>query len=220
MPSCLSALTMKVRSKGSLALRSAVKREQLLALHEVDLVQDQVARRPLLLQPLDDRLRLLPDAAFGIDDQGHDVGVLGALPGGGDHGALEPALGDAEDARRVDQHDLRAAAILRKIGHGDADHAHARGLHLGRHDRDLRADQRVDQRRLAGVGRADDGGEACACAFGVGHVLLNCSSIRVAAALSASRLVSPRPCAGGRLPTLTSTRNTGSCSVPSRPICL
>ena len=38
----------------------------------------------------------------------------------------------------------------------------ARGLHLVRHDRDLGADQRIDQRRLADIGRADQGDEAAA----------------------------------------------------------
>ena len=38
----------------------------------------------------------------------------------------------------------------------------ARRLHLVRDDGDLGADERVDQRRLAGVGRADDGDEAAA----------------------------------------------------------
>ena len=125
----------------------------------------RIARRLALLQPLDDGAGLLADAALGIDHQRHHVGILGALPGRGDHGALEPPLGDAEDARRVDQHDLRAVAV-RQIRHGDADHPHAGGLHLGRDDADLGADQRVDQGRLAGIGRADDGDEAGA----VGHV--------------------------------------------------
>ena len=74
--------------------------------------------------------RLLPDAALGIDDQRHQIGILGATPGGSHHGALQTALGDPEDAGRVDQNDLRTATIG-EIGHGDADHAHARGLHLG-----------------------------------------------------------------------------------------
>ena len=38
----------------------------------------------------------------------------------------------------------------------------ARGLHLGRDDRDLGADQRVDQRRFADIRRADQRDEAAA----------------------------------------------------------
>ena len=44
----------------------------------------------------------------GIDHQGDQVGVLRAAPGGGDHGAVEPALG-LEDAGRVGEQDLRLA---------------------------------------------------------------------------------------------------------------
>ena len=140
------------------------------------------------------------DAALGIDHQRHHVGVVGALPGGGDHGALEPALGDAEDARRVDQHDLRRGRPSRQVGHGDADHPHARGLHLARDDGDLGADQGVDQRRLAGIGRADDGDEPGAglrCAHGSVPI------VRAAPARprrSASRLLPPRPCSAGMAP--------------------
>ena len=59
-----------------------------------------------------------------------------------------------EDAGGVDQHDLGVAL------HGHAAHREAGGLHLLGDDGDLGADQAVDQGRLAGVGRADDGGEA------------------------------------------------------------
>ncbi len=45
---------------------------------------------------------------------------------------------------------------------GDAAHQRARGLHLRADDRHLAADQRVDQRRLADIGRADQGDEAAA----------------------------------------------------------
>ena len=41
--------------------------------------------------------------------------------------------------------------------------ARPRRLHLVRNDRDLGAGQRIDQRRLAGIGRADDGAETAAC---------------------------------------------------------
>ena len=150
------------------------QRQQLFACHQVDLVEYQEVRGFASLQALDDGACLLADAALGIDHQRHHVGILGTLPGRGDHGALEPPLGDAEDARRVDQHDLRAAGIG-KIGHGNADHPHAGGLHLGRYDRDLGADQGVDQGRLAGIGRADDGDEARAGLRGA-HGATACAS--------------------------------------------
>ena len=59
-----------------------------------------------------------------------------------------------EDAGRVDEDDLRV------VVDGDAAHDGARRLHLVGDDRHLGADQLVDQRRLAGIGRADQGDEA------------------------------------------------------------
>ena len=59
-----------------------------------------------------------------------------------------------EDAGRVDEDDLRVAV------RGDAAHDGARRLHLVGDDRHLGADQLVDQRRLAGIGRADQRDEA------------------------------------------------------------
>ena len=65
------------------------------------------------------------------------------------HLAAEDVLG-LVDAGRIDQDDLRVVAIH------DALDAIARGLRLGRNDRDLAADERVHQRGFAGVGTADD----------------------------------------------------------------
>jgi hypothetical protein len=58
------------------------------------------------------------------------------------------------EARRVDEHELRGA---QRAHAGDAV---ARGLRLARGDADLLADQRIEQRRLAHVGLADDGDQA------------------------------------------------------------
>ena len=54
----------------------------------------------------------------------------------------------------------QGAAAVGQVGHGDADHPHARGLHLGRDDAHLGADEAVHQGRFAGIGRADDGNKA------------------------------------------------------------
>ncbi len=89
----------------------------------------------------------------GADEMHDGVSVLGARPGRADHGPVQPAA-RGEDARGVDQHDLRLA------GHRHAAHGEAGGLHLAGDDGDLGADQAVDQGRFAGVGGADDGGEA------------------------------------------------------------
>ncbi len=132
-----------------------------------------------------------------------------------------------EDARRVDQDDLRVAVD------GDAAHQRARRLHLVRDDGDLGADQRVEQRRLAGVGRADQRDETAArigrrtgvCAS---VVLLQRSSTLSSfdalagraspprRACSAARLEPPSPSAGGRSGNSTATRNSGSWCGPVR----
>ena len=101
------------------------------------------------------RSDVLVDALGRIDQQHDDVGVAGAAPGRLHHGPVEPAA-RGEDAGRVDEHELARALD------GDAAQRHARRLHLVADDRDLGPDQGIDQRRLAGVGRADDGDEAAA----------------------------------------------------------
>ncbi len=100
----------------------------------------------LLLQPGDDAAGLvIQRLPRGIDDQHDRIGVGGAAPGGGDHGAVQ-APARRKDARRVDENELRRA-----LGH-DAEHAAAGGLHLGADDRDLLADRAVDQVDLPALG--------------------------------------------------------------------
>ena len=120
----------------------------------------------------EDRLGLLVDPLLGVDQQRHDVGVVRAAPGGRHHRAVEPAP-RREDARRVHQHELRVADDR------DAAHQRARGLHLAADDRDLGADQRVGQRRLAGVRRADQRDEAAAPSSGGDVHRVSRSAIRV-----------------------------------------
>ena len=107
------------------------------------------------------------------------IGVARPAPGRVHHRPVEPPP-RREDAGRVDEHELACALD------GDAAQRHARRLHLVADDRDLGADQRVDQRRLAGVGRADHGDEAAACcrpsASGIGHSSLASTRPRARAA--------------------------------------
>ena len=84
------------------------------------------------------------------------------------------------EARRVDEDELRA------VDGADAGDAVARGLRLARGDADLLADQRVQQRRLADVGPADDGHQAAALR-GRRRAASACS-----AAGSSARMASPR----------------------------
>ena len=138
----------------ALGQRGADRQEPVLVLQEVDLVQDEENRLADLLDAGDQFGRLRRVMLRDVDEQPDKIGVGRPAPGGGHHGAVEPALG-AEQAGRIDEHDLRRAV------QGDAAHLRARGLDLARHDRDLGPDKLVQQRRLARVRRADQRHEAC-----------------------------------------------------------
>ena len=106
------------------------------------------ARRPLCLQLVDDAPRVRLVRARRVDQQHDPVGVGGAGPGGRDHRAVEAAA-RLENAGRIDEDQLRRA------GERDAEQPRARRLHLRRDDRQLAADELVQQRRFAGVRRPD-----------------------------------------------------------------
>ena len=167
-------------------------------------------------------LDLLVDALGRIDDENDDIGVAGTAPGGFHHRGVEALLG-AEHARRIDEDELAVALD------GDAAHRNTRRLHLVRDDRHLGADERVDQRRLAGVGRADDGDEAAARSSRRRPMLAvhrhSCSSAPAtpsrsssarAAACSAARFEAPSPRAGAHPSMRTSEVKRGAWSGPLR----
>ena len=155
----------------------------------------------------EDAVGLLVESRLGVEQHADEIGVMRAAPGGRDHGAVEPAL-RREDAGRVDQDDLRV------VVDDDAADQRAGGLHLARDDRDLGADQRVDQRRLADIGRADQRDKAAARARPRQSLLPPATPSRSimtdAATFSAARLLPPTPSAGARPGRSTATRNCGS----------
>ncbi len=119
----------------------------------IDLVDDQDLALRTQGQRFEQRLKLVAALLDRIDHQQHRVGLLRAFPGGGDHGAVEAAAG-LEDAGRVGKDDLHLAR------QGNAHQAGTGGLRLGRGDGHLLADERVDQRGLACIWRADHGDES------------------------------------------------------------
>ncbi len=127
--------------------------EQPRALDQVDLVEDQDFRPLQLRQLFEDRLGLLVDAFAHVQQQGHHIGIRRSAPGRGDHGPIEAAL-RLEDAGRVHEHDLSLAL------EGDAAHERPRGLDLVGDNRDLGADQRIEERRLPRIRCPDQGHEA------------------------------------------------------------
>uniref|UniRef100_A0A0N4ZJM6 LigA n=1 Tax=Parastrongyloides trichosuri TaxID=131310 RepID=A0A0N4ZJM6_PARTI len=173
--------------------------QQGVAAHAVDLVQRQDDLGVGRLQIGDDGLCVLGRAAvgggafatfsvdvrLGVDQVDDHVRVLRPAPGRSDHGAIQ-ATARREDAGRVHQHDLGVALD------GDSAHGEARGLDLLGDDGDLGAGQPVHQRRLARIGRADDGGEARTLAGdlggfgGLGQITSSRFNRAMAAAFSAS----------------------------------
>ena len=135
--------------------------QQSAAVDEVDLVQHDRHRPPQRRRSVDDELRPVVDAAPRIDHQRHRVGAPRALPGGAHHRAVEAAA-RREHPRGVHEHDLRRAAD------GDAEHPVAGGLRFRGDDGNLGSDQAVEERGLAGVGRAEEGDETAALRFPAG----------------------------------------------------
>ncbi len=131
------------------------QRQQLLARHQIDLVQHKNLRVIDGRKLGQDRVGFVVDARTGVEQHADEVRVVRPAPRGRHHGAVEPPLG-REDARRIDENNLRVI-----LDHDAADQR-ARGLHLLRDDSDLRSDQRIDQRRLADVRRTDQRDEAAA----------------------------------------------------------
>src|SRR6202020_3652960 len=134
------------------------------------------------------------------------VSIGRGAPGGSNHRPVEAAPG-REQAGRVDEHDLRLASGQ------DPAHGRAGGLRLAGDDRDLLTDQRVDEGRLAGVGRADDGDEP---ASGLAHVAPQRSRKACAAACSAARLELAAPTSGSKPSRVTLMTKWGACAGPLR----
>ena len=101
----------------------------------------------------------------------HRIRVFDAAPCRIDHRAIQTAL-RTEDAGRVDENDLAVAF--------DRDAANGRPgrLNFMRDDRDLGADERVDERRLAGIRRPDDGDEPASLIGGPRVRTFNCFVLR------------------------------------------
>jgi hypothetical protein len=134
------------------------QREEPGLLYRVDFVEHQNLGRPDIGKLTQDRLLVLFHAFVRVDEKRNDIGILRAAPGAAHHGAVEPPARH-ENSRRVDEDQLR------RTFDRDAAYERARGLHLGRDDRDFSADQRVEERRLAGVGGADQRHEAATPAW-------------------------------------------------------
>ena len=133
--------------------------EQRVAADQIDLVERQHRAAAACFQPFDDAPRIRVVRPRRIDQQHDPVGVGGAGPGGCDHGAVEAAA-RLENAGRIDEDQLRRASER------DAEQSRARRLHFWRDDRQLMADELVQQGRFAGIRRPDQRDIAAARRFG------------------------------------------------------
>ena len=89
----------------------------------------------------------------GFDDEHDDVGVHQGCTGRAVHRAVQRPLAPDMQPRRVDERDLGLRAMYQP------DDAMARRLRTRRDDRELLADQGVQQRGLADIGSSDQGGK-------------------------------------------------------------
>ena len=117
--------------------------------HQVDLVEGQDDRLLDALEQAEDELGPLPRRFGRVDDDHDHVQAAQRVERGVDHADVE-AVQRAVDARRVDEDHLR---LRRRL---DAEDPGPRRLRLVRDDGDLGLDEGVQQRRLAGVGPADE----------------------------------------------------------------
>ena len=93
---------------------------------------------------------------MGIDKMHDSVGVFGTIPSRAHHSPVQTTA-RRKDTRRIDQNNLRLTV------HTDTAHGKARGLDLLGDDGDLGANQTIDQRRLARIGRSNNGDETGSC---------------------------------------------------------
>ncbi len=150
MPSPVCAETGTIACEVAPLPRLLDERQQFRLGDQIDLVEDEHDRRLRLLEQAGDELVAVPRARRGVEHQHDNVDFPQGLDGGVHHPDVQSMQGPM-DARRIDEHDLAVRIILH------AQDAPARRLRLVGDDRDLGADEGVEQRGLAGVGPPDQG---------------------------------------------------------------
>ena len=156
-PSPVSAETMKVRSNGTRAFSAAASASSFGALDQVDLVEDQDLRAPA------------PPASFAEDRaRSPRRRPCGRRRGGRPRRRRRPRPRRRSPWRGRAGASARRCRACRRRRSAPRPRSRCRARRarvvctLRDDDRDLRADERVEQRRLAGIRRADEGDEAAA----------------------------------------------------------
>ena len=122
---------------------------------QVNLVEDEANLGRRMLQHLEGKLIALIELAGRVHDQENNVAAFQGLTHLDHHLAAQRAVWLVH-AWSVDQHDLRGVAAFAFGQIDDALNSIARGLRLGRDDREFFAYERIEQRGLASVGAAED----------------------------------------------------------------
>ena len=124
-------------------------RQQLRLPDQIDLVQDRDDRDLQRAQQAEEVLLAAARLLRHVEHHADDVHVAHRVERGVHHPHVHPVR-RLVNARRVDEHDLPVRIVA------DTEDAVARGLRLVGDDGELRADEAVEQRGLAGVRQADE----------------------------------------------------------------
>src|SRR5690606_16140684 len=154
----------------------------------------------------DDGFGIAVPGARRIDQQERHVGIRNTAPGRIDHGAIKPSPG-RKNPWEIEEGELRPA-VDRNAGD-----PRARRLHLRGNDRNLGADEAVDQSRLADIRGAEHRDEPATRRFAHGFAIAARSA--AAAARSASRFELPLATTGSWPCTRNSTSKLGLWAGPS-----
>ena len=133
--------------------------EQLPLVNKIDLIQEQDHRRTHVLEQLENKLVALAERLRSINDQKSHIALLERSAHFTHHPAAQRRIG-LMHARSIDQHNLSRRSSLPALHVDVSLDAMPRSLRLVRNDRDLFANQRIQQRRLSRIGTTDNGDEA------------------------------------------------------------
>jgi len=128
------------------------RQQRALVRDQIDFIEQQKCRRARFLHHIERvGIGFIPPP-LGIDDQQNQRAALERLSHLRHHLAAKRRAGLVH-AGSVNQHDLSTLAPLLLGDVDDSENTVARSLGLGRDDRELLADQRIEQRALASIRR-------------------------------------------------------------------
>src|SRR5262245_46999429 len=143
----------RMRGYAQRHVRTWRRKRRLARARAVELGGRDDYRRAALAQVREQRGVVVAEPREQVEQHERDVAVVPRLLGLAVQDRVQRARAVVQ-SRRVDEEQLRIGCVL------DAEDAAARGLRLVADDRELLAEDRVHERRLPGVGSAEDRGDA------------------------------------------------------------